>query len=229
MYKSGDLGRFLPDGTVEYLGRNDHQVKVRGFRIELGEIETHLRRHPKVKEALVVTTDDKGGEKRLVAYVAHGALAPSGEELRAHLRASLPDYMAPGTYVVLENMPLTPNGKIDRKALPSPEFTAHIAKDYEAPHGEIENALAAIWQELLHVEQVSRHDNFFALGGHSLLAVRLATRIQSSMQCSIPLRDLFVSASLRTLAEHIATLQRSKQLAGDAPQIDAGERETILI
>ncbi|MBM0108954.1 non-ribosomal peptide synthetase, partial [Steroidobacter sp. S1-65] len=169
MYKTGDLGRWRADGSIEYLGRNDHQVKIRGFRIELGEIEAQLANQASVKDAVVIAREDAPGEKRLVGYVtSRGAQPPSVEELRAHLKAVLPEYMVPSAFVVLSSLPLTPNGKLDRRALPAPELDAYVSREYEAPQGEVEEVLAGIWQELLHVERVGRQDNFFELGGHSL-------------------------------------------------------------
>jgi amino acid adenylation domain-containing protein len=197
MYKTGDLGRWRPDGVIEFLGRNDHQVKVRGFRIEPGEIEAALRLHPEVREAAVLAREDAPGELRLVAYVV-GEVAP--EVLRQHLAAHLPQYMVPAAYVALDALPLTPNGKLDRKALPAPEADAFGARAYEAPQGEIETTLARIWSELLGIERVGRHDNFFALGGHSLLAVRLIERLrQHGLQLEV--RALFTSPTVAGLAE----------------------------
>uniref|UniRef100_UPI000618099F AMP-binding enzyme n=1 Tax=Chromobacterium vaccinii TaxID=1108595 RepID=UPI000618099F len=170
MYKTGDLGRYRADGNIEYLGRNDDQVKLRGFRIELGEIETQLRRCDGVKEAAVLAREDQPGDKRLVAYYSGEAEA---EALREALRSRLPDYMAPAAYVRLEGLPLTANGKLDRKGLPAPEASSYGVRAYEAPQDGTEAALAEIWRELLGVERVGRHDHFFELGGHSLLAVRL--------------------------------------------------------
>ncbi|HEX8431133.1 MAG TPA: amino acid adenylation domain-containing protein, partial [Longimicrobium sp.] len=172
MYRTGDLGRWLPDGTLEYLGRNDHQVKIRGFRIELGEIQARLAEHEGVRDAVVLAREDAPGDRRLVAwYVAADGVEP--EALRARLAAKLPEYMVPAAYVRVDRLPLTPNGKLDTRALPAPEGGAYAARPYEAPNGETETLLAAIWAELLGVERVGRLDNFFELGGHSLLAVTL--------------------------------------------------------
>ncbi|HEX7984412.1 MAG TPA: condensation domain-containing protein, partial [Duganella sp.] len=179
LYKTGDLGRYLADGTLEYLGRNDFQVKLRGFRIELGEIEARLRECAGVREAAVVARADGGGEQRLVAYVvghAGAELAPA--DLRAALSAVLTDYMVPGAFVRLDALPLTSNGKLDRQALPAPDASALVVRAYAAPQGEVEIAVAAAWCELLGLEQVGRHDNFFELGGHSLLVVGLIKRLR---------------------------------------------------
>jgi len=178
LYKTGDVARWRADGTIEYLGRNDHQVKIRGFRIELGEIETHLLDCPEVKEAVVLAREDAPGEKRLVAYVVPAepvspTTGPNAEALRAHLKSAVPEYMVPSAFVILAQMPLSPNGKLDRRALPVPEIGAYARQQYEAPQGEVEETLAGIWQSLLRVKQIGRNDNFFELGGHSLLIVQM--------------------------------------------------------
>ncbi len=201
IYKTGDVARWLLDGTVEYLGRNDFQVKIRGFRIELGEVEAAMARHPGVKETVVIAREDEPGEKRLVAYMTATGDAVEVEELRSHMLASVPRYMVPGAFVLLEAMPLTPNGKVDRKALPPPESQAYANQEYERPQGEIEETLAAIWQELLHVERVGRHDNFFELGGHSLLATQLISKIRRRLDIDVPLKAVFERASIARFAE----------------------------
>jgi amino acid adenylation domain-containing protein len=178
MYKTGDLGRWRPDGTIEFLGRNDHQVKIRGFRIELGEIEAALRSHPEVRDAAVLAREDMPGDKRLVAYVV-GEATP--EVLRQHLGSRLPEYMVPAAYVALDLLPLTANGKLDRRALPSPEEDALGARTYESPQGEMETLLARLWSELLGLERIGRQEDFFTLGGHSLLAVQLTSRIRATL------------------------------------------------
>ncbi|QNH20774.1 non-ribosomal peptide synthetase [Xanthomonas sp. GW] len=204
MYKTGDLGRWLPDGTIEFLGRNDYQVKIRGFRIELGEIEARLAACAGVREAVVVAREDEAGDKRLVAYLlAEADTALSAVELRADLSSRLPDYMVPSAFVQLEAFPLTPNGKLDRRALPAPDEASVASREYEAPQGEIEEALAGIWQELLGVERVGRRDNFFELGGHSLLAVTLVAHVRDVLQVEVPLRELFARPTLRALAKHV--------------------------
>ena len=177
MYRTGDLGRWLPDGAIEYLGRNDFQVKIRGFRIELGEIEVRLAQCAGVREAAVLARADTPGELRLVAYVTlHDGHEFSVATLRAELAGMLADYMVPGAFVVLDAFPLSPNGKLERKALPAPERAAMTSAVYVAPEGTTERAMAAIWSELLGVEPIGRYDNYFEQGGHSLLAVRLVSR-----------------------------------------------------
>ncbi|PHM69304.1 Amino acid adenylation [Xenorhabdus kozodoii] len=200
MYKTGDLGRWLPDGAIEYLGRNDFQVKIRGFRIELGEIENRLVACESVREAVVIAREDEPGQKRLVAYLRpeDGAeLAPA--ELRQQLSQHLADYMLPSAFVTLETFPLTPNGKLDRKALPAPDLAAVATRDYAAPVGESEIALAQIWQELLGLERIGRHDHFFELGGHSLLAIQLLNRLREQ-NMEISLTTLFAHSTLCDLA-----------------------------
>ncbi|HET8796683.1 MAG TPA: amino acid adenylation domain-containing protein, partial [Thermoanaerobaculia bacterium] len=204
MYKTGDRGRRLRDGNIEFLDRNDFQVKIRGFRIELGEIEAKLALCAGVREAIVLAREDEPGEKRLVAYlVAAGDAELSAGELREVLSRQLPDYMIPSAFVQLDALPLTANGKVDRKALPAPEAMALSAREYEAPAGEIEETLAALWQELLRVERVGRNDNFFELGGHSLLAVQLISHIRAALHVELPLRELFATPSLSALADAV--------------------------
>jgi len=214
LYRSGDLGRFLPDGDVEYLGRIDHQVKIRGFRIELGEIEAVLASHPAVRECVVLARQDavetpgRSQEKsdvRLVAYLIakDPASQPAPEELRAHLRATLPDHMVPAAFVWLPALTLTQNGKIDRKALPAPEGLRAAESDYVPPADAVEERLAEIWSEVLRVERVGAHHDFFALGGHSLLATQVASRLREAFGLEIPLRGLFEAPTVAGLAEVI--------------------------
>ncbi|MBS9440070.1 non-ribosomal peptide synthetase, partial [Photorhabdus noenieputensis] len=205
LYRTGDVARYLPDGNLEFLGRNDQQVKIRGFRVELGEIEARLAEHSAVREAAVLTQGE-GPDKRLVAYVvaeAHDGLA---NDLRVHLHAILPDYMVPSAFVRLDAFPLTPNGKLDRRALPAPDSEAFARQTYEAPQGETEIALAAIWRELLGIEQISRYDSFFALGGHSLLAIRVVERLHH-LGLTLTARDLFLSPVLSDLAQTLGQHQ----------------------
>ncbi|WP_345782194.1 amino acid adenylation domain-containing protein [Xanthomonas sp. NCPPB 2654] len=203
MYKTGDLGRWLPDGNIEYLGRNDSQVKIRGFRIELGEIEAWLAACPKVRDAVVVAHEHSVGDKRLVAYVVAADDGFSIGELREHLRRDLPDYMIPGAFVRLDALPLTPNGKLDRKALPAPDQLSQGSREYEAPVGDTEVAMAQIFRELLNLPQVGRDDHFFELGGHSLLAIRMIHAIKLRFAVSLPLASIFSSPSVKALAEMV--------------------------
>ncbi|WP_328516786.1 amino acid adenylation domain-containing protein, partial [Ralstonia pseudosolanacearum] len=202
MYRTGDLGRWLPDGSLEYQGRTDAQVKLRGFRIELGEIEARLSQCTGVSEAVVTMREDVPSEPRLVAYYVSEEVIEA-QALREQLQSSLPEYMVPAAYVKLEQLPLTPNGKLDRKGLPAPEGRAYASTAYEAPQGEVEQTLAAIWQTLLGVERVGRHDDFFALGGHSLQAVRLVAQVRTQLGTELGLTELFAQPSLTAVAQAI--------------------------
>ena len=199
LYKTGDVARYLADGNIEYLGRNDFQVKIRGFRIELGEIESALLQYAGIRDAVVVACDDRG-EKRLVAYyTAADASLNEAESLRTHLQNRLPEYMVPAAYVHLDVLPLTANGKVDRKALPAPDDTAYASREYAAPQGAVEEAIAQIWSELLGVDRVGRNDNFFELGGHSLLVVRVIDRMRTA-GLHADVRTLFTAPTLVDLA-----------------------------
>lgn len=207
MYKTGDLGRWRSDGTIEYLGRNDDQVKIRGYRIELGEIEAQLALHERVKEAAVALRQDPGGGKRLVAYVTlHGQREGRGaiaDDLRAHLKSLLPEYMVPAAFVMLERLPTTPSGKLDRRALPAPDACDYAVKVGEAPQGELEQTIARIWQELLHVGNVSRSDNFFELGGHSLLVLKILFRVNEACGSSLTVTDVYKNPTVQQLAQRV--------------------------
>jgi amino acid adenylation domain-containing protein len=199
MYRSGDLGRWLPDGTIEYLGRNDSQVKIRGFRIELGEISACMSTHQGVDEAVVIASQTQGHDQRLVAYyVGNAQTAP----LRAYLSARLPDYMVPAAYVKLESIPLTPNGKVDRKALPKPQDVDFVTQTYIPPEGPVEETIAAMWQRLLGVEKVGRNDSFFELGGHSLVAIQFLNEARQHGY-ELTLSTLFVASRLADIADYI--------------------------
>jgi len=178
MYKTGDLVRYLPDGSLEFLGRLDHQVKLRGFRVELGEIESVLAQHPKIRESVVIVREDTPGAKRLVAYlVPNSEASPDAAELRSFLSPKLPDYMVPSAFVNLPSMPLTANGKVDRRALPAPDWKNPLRqKELVAPRTERERALAGIWADVLHLERVGVHDNIFELGADSLHVFQIAAR-----------------------------------------------------
>jgi hypothetical protein len=212
LYRTGDLARWLPDGTLEFLGRADTQVKVRGYRIELGEIESVLLGHDGVREAVVVALDDASASKRLVSYVVaeadvHMDNATFVAALRERLQEQLPGYMVPSALMVLERLPLTANGKVDRKALPIPGASSQVT--YAPPEGLTEELLAQLWQELLGVERVSRYDNFFELGGHSLLVTQLRTRIRTSFQTELPIQDLFHKRTLQEQAVVIESLRKA--------------------
>ncbi|HVR97728.1 MAG TPA: amino acid adenylation domain-containing protein, partial [Thermoanaerobaculia bacterium] len=221
-YRTGDLVRYRPGGELEFLGRIDFQVKVRGFRIELGEIEAALGSHPAVAQAVVVATG-AGAETRLVAYaVARGEARP--EELRRHLRDRLPEYMVPSAFVALDALPLTPSGKVDRKALPAPESTPETDTDYAAPSDPsdpISELLAVIWAEVLGTGRVGVHDDFFALGGHSLLATRVVSRVRAVLGVELPLRALFAAPTVAELARVVRTVRESREGPQTPPLVPA--------
>ncbi|WP_141753463.1 condensation domain-containing protein, partial [Duganella sp. HH101] len=218
MYKSGDLARYLQDGSIEYLGRIDNQVKLRGFRIELGEIEAALAGLAAVRDALVLAREDVAGDKRLVAYlVAHeDAQLPDTEGLRAALLESLPEYMVPAHFMVLEQLPLTPNGKVDRKALPVPDMTRSEG-GYVAPRTAAEEIMAGIWAGVLRLDKVGVHDNFFALGGHSLLATQLVSQIRGAFEIELPLRAVFEAPTVAGLLARMESAQRGLTVTALAP------------
>jgi amino acid adenylation domain-containing protein len=210
LYRTGDLARWRPDGSLEFLGRRDQQVKIRGFRVEPGEIEAVLARHPGVADVAVVVRDEPGG-KALAAYVVPRGGGPLPEDLREHARAALPEYMRPAWLIALPELPLNANDKVDRRALAAREVRAAAASAvYEPPRTPVEERLAAIWGEVLGVERVGVHDDFFALGGHSLLAIRALARISEEFGVDLPVRDLFAAPTVAGLAERLA--------AGPAPQ-----------
>ncbi|MGF9910961.1 condensation domain-containing protein, partial [Brevibacillus porteri] len=207
MYSTGDLVRYLPDGQIEYLGRIDHQVKIRGYRIELGELEAVLRTHPAVKEAVVTAREDRLGDKRLAAYVT--TKEESSEEatdIAVWAKAKLPEFMVPSVFVCLDAMPLTPNGKIDRKQLPEPEWGQMAStQEYVAPRNQTEELVATIWSQVLGIEKVGIHDNFFELGGHSLLATRVISRLRDMFAGEVPIRTLFENPTIAELSEALGS------------------------
>jgi amino acid adenylation domain-containing protein len=205
MFKTGDLARYLPDGNVVFLGRNDHQVKIRGFRIELGEIEIRLSEHPLVDKAVVVALGE-GNTKRLVAYVVSEPHSNLVHTLRSHLTSCLPDYMVPAAIVRLDSLPLNSNDKLDLKSLPLPDSSAFVRQDFEEPQGEVEITIAQIWSEMLNIDKISRNDNFFALGGHSLLAVQMIDRLRR-IGLTIPVGDLFKNPTLQVLSQTVDRYQ----------------------
>ncbi len=229
MYQTGDLARVRTDGTVEFLGRTDFQVKVRGFRIELGEIESVLASHPRVAQGVVVARDDERGDPRLVAYVVPDGEAPSLSDVRAFLAPSLPDYMAPSALVTLDALPLTPNRKVDRKALPNPEGEVAAAVEYVAPRDPHEALLARVWSEALQREKVGIYDNFFDIGGHSLLAMEVVAKLERMTGVLIHPMDVFT----HTLAQLAATFEeRGARLpesgSGTSAEPETSDRSTSL-
>ena len=215
LYRTGDIGRRLPDGSIGFLGRRDFQVKVRGFRVELGEIEAALGQHPAVRSSVVLVREDRAGEKQLTGYVVGDNCVPAASDLRAHLKAKLPDYMVPSAFIVLEHLPLTRNGKIDRNALPAPDRGRSELDDaFVAPRTAVEEGLASNWAEVLKLDRVGIHDNFFHLGGHSLLATQVMSRVRKIFNCNLPLRSLFDNPTIAELAE---TIQASRDSHGFQP------------
>ncbi|MFE9637372.1 condensation domain-containing protein, partial [Streptomyces sp. NPDC006463] len=207
MYRTGDLVRRRTDGTLEYLGRIDHQVKIRGIRIELAEIESTLAQHPDVASCAVIAREDTPGNKRLVAYyVPRPGRLLSVDTLRQWCARTLPDFMIPGWFVSLDSLPASPNGKTDRNALPEPEGTRpDLANDYQPPRTTTEHTIARIWSEVLGIDHIGIHDNFFALGGHSLMATRVTTRLFKELGVKIAVRDLFTSPTIAALTTHTHT------------------------
>lgn len=226
LYKSGDLARHLPSGELEYLGRIDRQVKIRGFRIELGEIEAVLGRHERVQEAVVVTLDEKEqGDKQLVAYIvtAEGqSVTPA--ELRSHVKEQLADYMVPGVFVLLDKLPLTHNGKLDLKALPLPGATRHEPEQtYVAPRNPTEETIAGLWSQVLGVERVGAHDNFFDLGGHSIFAIQLLSRLNKAFHLDLPLRLIYDKPQL---SEQAATIGQNQTESSELIELLAELEDT---
>ena len=225
LYRTGDMARYLPEGELVFLGRRDQQVKMRGFRIELGEIEAVLKEHPLVVDTAVTLRQDNG-EKALVAYIVCAGQTSDEtlSELRQHLQTHLPGYMVPRRLIILESLPLTPSGKIDRRALPQPQADHRDEFDYEPPQTPLQQAIADIWSDLLQVEQVGIHDNFFALGGHSLLATRLVSRLRDRFAVELSLRRLLEMPTIAAMSEHIDALlywrEGEAQPAAETSMID---------
>ncbi|WP_442947013.1 amino acid adenylation domain-containing protein [Nostoc sp. UHCC 0870] len=213
LYKTGDRARYLPDGTIQYLGRLDNQVKIRGFRIELGEIEAILSQHPEVQASIVVVTEDTTGDKRLVAYIV--SENPEITDLRQFLARNLPDYMIPSQFIILDALPLTPNGKVDRRGLPKPQF--QTSSQTIAPRTPTEELLLNIWQNILNLTSVGITDNFFTLGGHSLLVIRLVSQIQQVFGVDISLRQIFEKPTIAELANLIDSSRLNTSLSNSIP------------
>ena len=245
LYKTGDLARYMPDGKVEFLGRIDHQVKIRGFRVELGEIESRLVEHPAVQTAAVVTVEPEPGQKRIVAYIVarpqNGGDLLSGEgesespsksqiwpDLRVYLKDRLPDYMVPSAFVLLDALPLTSSGKIDRKRLPEPDvWQSPVEKTYVEPRTVVEEVLAGIWAHALNTERVSVHDDFFVLGGHSLLAIRILSQARQALQIELPLSSIFEVPTVAGLAGRIEAEIKAGKLSEALP-IEITQRDSEL-
>jgi amino acid adenylation domain-containing protein/thioester reductase-like protein len=216
LYRTGDRARWRAEGVLEYLGRLDGQVKLRGLRIELGEIESVLVQHPGVRQAAVVAHGDRSESKCLVAFLTRPA--PEPQELRAFLKERLPEYMVPSSFVLLDALPLSPNGKLDRKALPAPEQPgAELSPSFEPPQSELEKTLAGIWAEVLQLDQVGIRDNFFDLGGHSLALVRVRSQVRDALKMEVPLQHFFAKPTIAELAELIEELSRT----GAVPAVEA--------
>lgn len=234
LYKTGDVGRFLPSGHIELHGRVDRQVKVRGIRIEPGEIETVLHDHENVREAAVVVREDTPGNQRLVAYVV---LRQPENHLRAFVKARVPDHMVPSAFVVMDKLPLTPNGKVDHAALPIPDPASFDSNnEFVAPQTHVEQTLAQIWKELLGVTRIGIHDNFFDLGGHSLLATQVVSRIRKTLKADLPLRVIFDSPTIAGLAPHVESISRTEpdeleqlaELLARIDQLSTDETKVLL-
>ncbi|HSK80544.1 MAG TPA: SDR family NAD(P)-dependent oxidoreductase, partial [Thermoanaerobaculia bacterium] len=229
LYRTGDLARRLPDGELEFAGRNDSQVKLRGFRVELGEIETALARHEAVERAVALVREDAPGDRRLVAYaVVREGAAATPAALRAFLKGSLPEFMVPAAVVLLDTLPLTPTGKPDRKALPAPEGARAEEATYVTPRSEAERAIAEIWREVLRVDRVGVNDNFFDLGGHSVLMAQVHAKLAATLGREIKLLDLFKFPTVGTLAAHLSGGEAATALVRQIPA-RAGETDVAVI
>jgi len=234
LYKTGDLARYKPDGTIEFLGRLDYQVKLRGFRIELGEIEAVLSKHLAVREVVVLAREEASG-KQLVAYVVPDLdQTPTTIELRNYLKERLPEYMLPAVFMLLDALPLTPNGKVDRRALPAPQTLRLIAADYQAPRSELEQAIASVWQEVLNLEKVGINDNFFDLGGHSLLMVQVNSKLREVLTRDLSIVEMFQNPTINFLVQYLT--QKPEDVPSFQPmrdrvqkQIEAFERRKQLL
>jgi amino acid adenylation domain-containing protein len=228
LYKSGDVARFLPNRDLEYLGRADQQVQIRGFRVELGEIESVLAEHETIGQVVVVVREDRPGDQRLVAYfvpaLGHGVNIP---DLRKHLRARLPEYMIPQYFVELEVIPLTPNGKVDRRALPEPTVDRQTEESYVASRSEVEKTIASIWQELLNIKNVGIHDNFFELGGHSLLLVRMLARLQKTFGKELSIVEMFRHPTVAALGSFLAQKEKKEPSLGKAFDLAKKQKESL--
>jgi acyl carrier protein len=222
LYRSGDLGRYRANGEIEYLGRMDQQVKIRGHRVELGEIEAVLAQHPDVRESAVVARQEPPGDVRLIAYlVPRGKTAPPDPTLRDFLKRSLPAYMVPSRFVPIERLPLTPSGKLDRQALPAPAGRNKEREEgFVPPRGPTEWAVAKIWGQILGLDGLGAHDNFFERGGHSLMAAQVVSRVRDSFGVELPIRALFDSSSVAEFAEVVAKAPEAAHSTLSIPRVD---------
>jgi hypothetical protein len=221
LYKTGDLAHYTQESHVYFVGRIDHQVKVRGYRIELTEVEAALKEHPAIQDTVVATYDDEAGGKRLAAYfISAREPAPTTTELREYLRGLLPDYMAPSAFVMLEDMPLTPSGKVDRARLPEPgRARPDLARQYVPPRTPIEESVSGIFCQVLNIERIGVNDNFFELGGHSLLAIQVISRVRDILNVDLEVRVIFEAPTVAELA--IAIVQGQAELVDseDMPEL----------
>jgi hypothetical protein len=229
-YRTGDLVRRRRDGTLAFLGRLDDQVKLRGHRIELGEIETTLARHPSIVQAVAAVREDSPGDRRLVAYIVPAGTTPSAAELREHVLRALPPYMAPSAFVVLDAMPRTVNGKIDRRGLPAPEGGLELRQvPFMSPRTPVEAVVADIWRDVLAVERVGVYDDFFELGGNSLLLTRVGVRLAHALGVNVPFRRMFELPVLCDLSIELTSRLAEASELGIAPLLDELEEQIGIV
>jgi acyl carrier protein len=233
MYHTGDRVRWLADGKLEFLGRRDQQVKIRGFRVELGELEAALSEHPALHMAVALAVGD-GIQKRLIAYVTPAAGAPMLSEVQQFLRRRLPDYMLPAAVVALDELPLTPQGKVDRATLAKLQVDPEAVAPYEPPESDVEVRLAEIWAEALGADRVGRHDNFFALGGHSLIATQIVSRVEDAFGAPLPIGVLFEEGTIAAMAKILdddpqtARAAAAAKLRAQIDRMDPAQIQTLL-
>jgi acyl carrier protein len=228
LYKSGDVVRFLPNGDLEYLGRADQQVQIRGFRVEMGEIESVLRDHKTISQVVVLVREVQPGDQRLVAYfVPTPGHSVSISGLRRHIRTMLPEYMIPQYFIELKEIPLTPNGKVDRRALPEPKADRQTEESYVEPRSEVEKRIASIWEGLLNIKNVGAHDNFFELGGHSLLLVRMQDSLRKSFGKELPMVEMFRHPTIAALAGFLTQREEKGVSLKRAFDIAEKQRESL--
>jgi len=217
MYKTGDLGKWLPDGTIEFIGRKDQQVKIRGFRIELEEIENRLLKHPQIEEAVVMAREDHSDEGKYLCGYLVTKIDLNPIEIKEYLMAGLPDYMIPSYFVRLEEIPLTINGKVDKQKLPKPDGNLQLDHTMENPLGEVEEKLAIIWQNILDIKMVGRNHNFFDIGGHSLKAGKVASEIQKVFGTEYPIKEIFNRPTLMEMASYIKNIDGKTEVVAIKP------------